>query len=491
MVVPVVGAETEPGGLFFGERPDPAKSRHYYVAAEPVVWDYAPGGRNDVCGDPIPPALAEARVASKVRYIQYTDASFTRRVPETPSLGILGPVLRGVTGEFLVVHFLNRAGQPLSMHPHGVKYDKDSEGARCQLGSGRGAAVEPGERFAYVWQLDASSGPLPGEPSSKGWLYHSHVSGDDEINLGLVGVILVTDAARARPEGTPVDVDRELATLFLLFDESGPGGGKNEASAGGEKENVVSAQGWVNEQERREAGVRAAINGRVFGNLPGLEMNQGERVRWYVFALGSEQDFHTAHWHGQRVIEEGRRRTDVIELMPASMKVADFVADNPGDWLFHCHVADHMHEGMFARMTVYENGTVGVDRSPARAFLGLNQGRDIFSITRAERVPGGGWRLAGEAAVPEVFAIGEAEIQLGLSGKTVGLRLNASGAAQADGTRFRVINSAAGMIVGGLLQFEAESTDASWPLSGDASVPVTLVINGGRHHAEARFADGQ
>jgi FtsP/CotA-like multicopper oxidase with cupredoxin domain len=373
VLVPAIAAEPAPGGTFFGQVPDPAKSRHYYIAAEQVLWDYAPGGRNEVCGDPLPSTLIQERVASKVRYIQYTDATFTTRIPETPSLGILGPVLRGVTGEFLVVHFLNRAGQPLSMHPHGVKYDKDSEGARCQLGSGRGASVEPGGMFTYVWQLDEGSGPLPGEPSSKGWLYHSHVIGDDEINLGLVGVILVTDAARARADGTPVDVDRELATLFLLFDESGPGVETQETTAGVDNREGVSAQRWVQAQERLEAGVRAAINGRTFGNLPGLEMNQGERVRWYLFALGSEHDFHTAHWHGQRVIEEGRRRTDVIELMPASMKVADLVADNPGDWLFHCHVADHMREGMFARMTVYEKSAVGVDRSPRRAFLGLNR----------------------------------------------------------------------------------------------------------------------
>jgi FtsP/CotA-like multicopper oxidase with cupredoxin domain len=87
--------------------------------------------------------------------------------------------------------------------------------------------------------------------------------------------------------------------------------------------------------------------------LPGLDMNEGERVRWYLFGLGSENDLHTAHWHGLRVLEEGRRRTDVVELLPASMKVADMEADNPGQWLLHCHVAEHMANGMFARVTVY------------------------------------------------------------------------------------------------------------------------------------------
>jgi hypothetical protein len=30
------------------------------------------------------------------------------------------------------------------------------------------------------------------------------------------------------------------------------------------------------------------------------------------------------------------------------------VADNPGTWLFHCHVADHMEAGMMASYTIYE-----------------------------------------------------------------------------------------------------------------------------------------
>ena len=52
-------------------------------------------------------------------------------------------------------------------------------------------------------------------------------------------------------------------------------------------------------------------------------MNLGEKVRWYLFGLGSEKDFHTAHWHGSRLVQEGNKQTDVIELMPGMMTVAD------------------------------------------------------------------------------------------------------------------------------------------------------------------------
>jgi hypothetical protein len=373
------------GGKYFGQTPDPAKTRHYYIAAEAQKWDYLPSGSDEVCGLPLPPSIVLRHNVWKVRYFQYTDATFTKRVPQTSRLGILGPVLRGVVGEYLEVTFLNREiGGIYSMHPHGVKYDKDSEGSyhsdfadklasrrdKTQNGlppfQGRGAAIGFGARFTYVWYLDESSGPLPSEPSSKAWLYHSHVNSESEVNQGLEGFIIVTDPKRARPDGTPIDVDREMAALFMIYDESGLGAEAQEQVAAS-----ADTQRWISFQAQKEAGQRHAINGAIYGNLPGLDMNEGERVRWYLFALGSETDQHTAHWHGMRVLEEGRRRTDVVELLPASMKVADMVADNPGQWLFHCHVTEHMANGMFARVTVYPKNTPGVSRDPEKAFFGL------------------------------------------------------------------------------------------------------------------------
>jgi FtsP/CotA-like multicopper oxidase with cupredoxin domain len=45
-------------------------------------------------------------------------------------------------------------------------------------------------------------------------------------------------------------------------------------------------------------------------------------------------------------------RTDLIELLPGSMRVLDMRPDNPGIWLYHCHVNDHITAGMLARFQV-------------------------------------------------------------------------------------------------------------------------------------------
>ena len=497
------------GGKFFGHPPDAARTRRYYIAIEPELWDYAPLGQDPVCGKPFPPPVLAQRRAGKLRYVQYTDETFTAKIIQPPRLGILGPVLRGVVGDFLAVTLLNRVAQPLSMHPHGVKYDKDSEGSYYQPKPGLGAAVGPGAKFTYVWQLDEASGPLPNEPASKGWLYHSHVDGDGEAGLGLVGFIAVTDPKRARPDGTPADVDREEAALFMIFDESGLGAADKEAAEYAGQPGAPPAKTWTQVQELVELGNRYAINGYIFGNLPGLELNEGERVRWYLFALGSEQDFHTAHWHGLRVVEDGRRRTDNVELLPATMKVADMVADNPGSWLFHCHVSEHMMEGMFARVVVHPKDSRGASRAPEHCFFGLASAQQSLQIKRAEAAlePASGdaqsceLHLEGSLTVFDAFSVFTQTIRVQIGATSVLFKPDRRGTATAPGGTWRVKNASQfGVVYGGMMEFEADLKGNDWAaelqklgltkdgtLASTLSVPVTLQVGNARHTATAQI----
>ena len=95
---------------------------------------------------------------------------------------------------------------------------------------------------------------------------------------------------------------------------------------------------------------KETINGYSYGHTPGLSMKVGQRVRWYL--MGSTNfEFHAPHWHGN-VVDANHMRTDVGVLLPMGMFVADMVPDNPGKWLFHCHVSSHLRMGMQAFYTV-------------------------------------------------------------------------------------------------------------------------------------------
>ena len=100
-----------------------------------------------------------------------------------------------------------------------------------------------------------------------------------------------------------------------------------------------------------------SINGYVYGNLNGLNMEVGDKVYWYLMGMGSDVDIHTAHWHGHSVeykLGGGPHRTDVYELFPATFQTVKMRPQYPGTWLLHCHVTDHIKGGMEAMYTVTE-----------------------------------------------------------------------------------------------------------------------------------------
>jgi manganese oxidase len=343
-----------------------AAERVYSIAADVVVWDYAPSyPNNPMTAQPFTPEeslyLQEGperigRRAYKAIYREYTDGSFSRLKPRAPgeeSLGLLGPILRAEVGDRITVHFRNNTALPIGMHPHGVFYEKSSEGAHYAAGPGdhvhdTGAHVAPlGGTYTYRWDVPERAGPGPADPDSVVWLYHAHDHENRDIYAGLIGAIVVTRAGRALPDGRPRDVDRELVLLFMIFDENkSPYLDANVAEF---------AEGPVNKGDEgfKESNRKHAINGLLWGNLEGLTMRAGERVRWYLIGLGNENDIHTAHWHGATVLRRGSR-ADTVELFPATTEVVDMRPDDVGTWMFHCHVADHMAAGMMTRYSVLE-----------------------------------------------------------------------------------------------------------------------------------------
>jgi hephaestin len=340
-------------------------TRTYYVAADKVAWDYAPTGSNQITGQPFgetentfvqsgPNRIG--RVYKKALFREYTDGSFTTLKPrpqEWQHLGVLGPVVRGAVGDTIKFVFKNNTDLTVSVHPHGVFYEKSSEGAPYNDGtSGNDKGddgVAPGATRTYTWEIPERAGPGPMDGSSIMWMYHSHVDEVADTNTGLIGPIIVTRAGGARADGTPNDVDREFVTMFTVMDENQSLLlDKNIATYASKPASVKKDdEGFV------ESNLMHSINGYVYGNMPlsAMTMRKGERVRWYLMGMGTEVDLHTPHWHGNTVVLNGMR-TDVATLLPASMTVADMTPDDVGTWLFHCHVNDHILAGMQTRYRV-------------------------------------------------------------------------------------------------------------------------------------------
>jgi len=86
---------------------------------------------------------------------------------------------------------------------------------------------------------------------------------------------------------------------------------------------------------------------------PILSFTRGESVR--IEFLNTTPHVHPMHLHGHtfKVISTSRLArpvhwADTVLVMPNERVQIAFVADNPGNWMLHCHIIEHQDTGMMA-----------------------------------------------------------------------------------------------------------------------------------------------
>ena len=102
-----------------------------------------------------------------------------------------------------------------------------------------------------------------------------------------------------------------------------------------------------------DGGRQWLINGRSYADHEPLEVASGERVR--VVLSNQSMMFHPMHVHGHtfalsRPDGTGPRK-DTVNVVPMRELAIDLHADNPGQWLVHCHNAYHGELGMMSTLS--------------------------------------------------------------------------------------------------------------------------------------------
>ncbi|XP_035766641.1 ceruloplasmin [Neolamprologus brichardi] len=329
-------------------------SKTYYIAAMEIDWDYSPNRTWEVemfrgMESPAPVFLDKqggfiGSRYKKVVYRQFTSDKFTKQVERTADmehLGIMGPMIHANVGDKVKVVFKNMATRPYSIHAHGVKTENPSV-----------HQTQPGEIHTYYWYVNKNTGPTTEQEECSVSAYYSTVDVAKDLYSGLIGPLVVCRRSWGRTLGLKKEVE-EFALLFLVFDE-------NEswyldenirAQIRNPRPNLKDDEDFI------ESNKMHAINGYVYANLNGLNMEVGDKVYWYLMGMGNEVDIHTAHWHGHSVeykLGGGAHRADVYELFPATFQTVKMRPQYPGTWLLHCHVTDHIKAGMEAMYTVIE-----------------------------------------------------------------------------------------------------------------------------------------
>lgn len=85
-----------------------------------------------------------------------------------------------------------------------------------------------------------------------------------------------------------------------------------------------------------------------------------DRGQSYVFVLRNKSPFtHPVHIHGHTFklissdkLSRPEHHTDTLLLLPDETAEVAFVADNPGNWMFHCHIIEHQENGMMGYLRV-------------------------------------------------------------------------------------------------------------------------------------------
>src|SRR5215211_2281530 len=243
-----------------------------------------------------------------------------------------GPTLRATEGDRVRVTLTNRLPAPTTIHWHGIDVPVAQDGVPGLSQE----PVEPGETFVYDF--------LATNPGTR-W-YHSHVDSTMQIQLGLFGAFIVDPRV---PE--PVTYDREFT--YILTEKALD---LTPAVAAGDADvqNRESGNG--------RGGLFAAdlflLNGKAGTAIDAVTVTEGERVRIRLINAGNLVHAMHTHGHSFKIIATdgnpvpvaAQLTKDVVLIGPAERYDVELVANNPGVWMFHCHINNHSANGMVTEL---------------------------------------------------------------------------------------------------------------------------------------------
>ncbi|WP_232697367.1 multicopper oxidase family protein [Brevibacillus daliensis] len=197
----------------------------------------------------------------------------------------------------------------------------------------QGIAIAPGERYDLEFTAN--------NPGS--WLLEEHGSDDRVKNLRAIiayeGSTVQTDASNAS----------EKLPQFDLMKYGKQGETKFSLNQSFDQDVLLNLN-----TEMKDGEMVYTINGKVFPDTDRIKVESGDKVK-VTFVNESKTDDHPMHLHGHffqvlskngQPLEGAPVIKDTLNVKPGEQYVMAFEADNPGDWMFHCHDLHHASAGM-------------------------------------------------------------------------------------------------------------------------------------------------
>ncbi len=271
--------------------------KEFHLVAEPVVREMAPGFKAHLWG-------------------------YNGQSP--------GPTIEVVEGDRVRIFVTNRLPEHTSIHWHGQRLPNGMDGVTGLTQPG----IPPGKTFVYEF--------VARRPGT--FMYHPHADEMTQMAMGMVG-FWVTHPKERHPLIDPVD--RDFVFLLSAYDIE-PGSYTPRIMT------MLDFNLWT-------------FNSRIFPGIDSLNVRLGDKVRIRVGNLTMTN--HPIHLHGHEFqvtgtdggpTPRGARWPEVTtDIAVGQMRQIEFVADEEGDWAFHCHKSHHTMNAMGHSVPTM----IGVDHS--------------------------------------------------------------------------------------------------------------------------------
>jgi len=278
--------------------------KEFHLVAEPVVREIAPGMTANLWG-------------------------YNGQSP--------GPTIECVEGDRLRIFVTNKLPEHTTVHWHGVLLPNGMDG----VGGLTQKQIPVGKTYVYEFEMKHSGT----------FMYHPHADEMVQMAMGMMGFIVV----HPRTSGF-MRVDRDFVFLINAYDIE-PGSLTPRVNT------MLDFNLW-------------SWNSRVFPGIDHLAVRRGDRVRIRMGNLTMTS--HPIHIHGHNfkvtctdggwVRPEAQWPEVTIDVPVGAMRAVEFIADAPGDWVFHCHKSHHTMNAMGHNVPTM----IGVDqRGVARKIMNL------------------------------------------------------------------------------------------------------------------------
>ena len=258
--------------------------KEFHLVAEPVVREMAPGLKAHLWG-------------------------YNGQSP--------GPTIEVVEGDRVRIFVTNRLPEHTSVHWHGQRLPNGMDG----VAGLNQPPIQPGKTFVYEF--------VARRPGT--FMYHPHADEMVQMAMGMMGFWITHPKAK---HPLIEEVDRDFVFLLNAYDID-PGAYTPKIMT------MLDFNLW-------------SWNSRVFPGIDPLVVRKGDKVRIRVGNLTMTN--HPMHLHGHEFTVTGtdggptpkaaRWPEVTTDVAVGQMRQIEFLANEEGDWSFHCHKSHHTMNAM-------------------------------------------------------------------------------------------------------------------------------------------------